>query len=426
MKFAARNQLLRVFLRRDRYGWVSTVFGIVVGVASLVFFTGLGLGLGRTVTERLFPYDSRLVEVAPPQVRLGAALGAGVLDDAAVERLRAIPHVAHAFRKMNIRVPSVSRYDGDFFGQHLRVGFEVLPVGVDPEFVAADVPAARFHPVGEGDALPVVVSSRLIDIYNATFAPARGLPRLAPSMILGFVFPVEFNRSFVVATAGGPTRATRMEVAAVSPRGTLAGVLIPLEVAKSLNASFGTDAATYSQVVLEARDSGDVPAISAAVREMGFRIEDQERRLSENIGAAVALTTLALGFLSLLVCVLAAFNIAHALSERVRARVKEFGLFRALGASRRDVASLVLWEGAWLGLLGGVVSLGMARLLALGVDAVAQRVLPPLTFSVTTFFEFPLWLLAGGLGLGVFFAVAGAFVPARNAAKIDPARTLAG
>ena len=33
---------------------------------------------------------------------------------------------------------------------------------------------------------------------------ARKLPQISSTMILGFTFPVEFNRSFVAATAPGP------------------------------------------------------------------------------------------------------------------------------------------------------------------------------------------------------------------------------
>jgi ABC-type antimicrobial peptide transport system permease subunit len=52
--------------------------------------------------------------------------------------------------------------------------------------------------------------------------------------------------------------------------------------------------------------------------------------------------------------------------------------------------------------------------------------LPEFPFKPDTFFLVPAWLPVLGLALGVIAAVAGAILPARRAARIDPARVLAG
>jgi ABC-type lipoprotein release transport system permease subunit len=169
-----------------------------------------------------------------------------------------------------------------------------------------------------------------------------------------------------------------------------------------------------------------VPVIVAAVKEMGLRVDDQDRRMSENAGAAVAITTSAMALLSALICLLAAFNIAHALSAAVRARQRELGVMRAVGASQRDIFGLVLAEAMVLGVFGGVVGTTTAVLAALGVDMLAARVLPEFPFKPDTFFLVPPWLPLLGVGLGVLAALAGAWLPARRAAQVDPARVLAG
>lgn len=148
--------------------------------------------------------------------------------------------------------------------------------------------------------------------------------------------------------------------------------------------------------------------------------------MSENAGAAVAITTSAMALLSVLICVLAAFNIAHALSAAVRARQKELGVMRAVGASQRDIFSLVLAEAAVLGVFGGIAGTIVALLACLGVDMLATRVLPEFPFKPESFFAAPPWLPLLGVSLGVLAAVAGAWLPARRAANVDPARVLAG
>lgn len=425
MKPASLAQVVRLSLWRDRRGALASVFGVVVGVAALVFFVALGLGVGRVVREKVFPLDASLVEVVPAQLSLGL-LGGGKLDEGAVARLSALPGVAHAYRKMTVRVPAASVYDGDFFGQRLRMGVEVIAVGVDSGYLARDVKEGEFVDRGEGQPVPAVAATRLLEIYNHGFATSRGLPQLSPVLVTGFTFPVEFGRSFVTAGGHGPVTSTRAQVVGVSDRGLLAGLSIPLEVARRLNARGGVDATTYSGVALETADPAEVPRVVEQVKLMGLRVDDGDRRMAENAGAAVAITTAALALLSVLICVLAAFNIAHALAASVRARERDLAIFRAVGASRGDVAATVLAEALVLGASGGLVGVGVAALLAVAGDALAARALPEFPFKPDSFFLLPAWLLALGLAVGVVAALAGAILPSRRASRVDPARALAG
>ncbi|ADO74117.1 ABC transporter permease [Stigmatella aurantiaca] len=426
MRLSALSRLVRLSLARERRGAFFSAFGVAMGVGALVFFVGLGLGVGSVIREKVFPSDARLVDVVPASVSLGSLLGGGTLDTAAVERLSGLAGVERVYRKMNVRVPAVSRYEGAFFGSRLRMGMEVLAVGVEPDFVRADVKIGSFQDVPPDQPIPVVISTRLLEIYNKTFAPARKLPQLSSQMLLGFGFPVEFNRSFVAQTAPGPTTPAQAQVVGASDRALLAGITIPLDTAIRLNRASGVDAETFSGVTLVAKDPSQVPALIDAVKQMGLEIDDQERRMAENAGAAVALTTSALALLSILICVLAAVNIAHALSASVRARAREIGVMQAVGASRADVRNIVLAEACVLGIAGGAVGTAVAMALALGTDKLAARALPSFPFKPDSFFSFPWPVVLGGVVLGLVAALAGAYFPSRRAAATDPARTLAG
>lgn len=426
MRLSALSRLVRLSLARERKGAFFSAFGVAVGVGALVFFVGLGLGVGRVIRERIFPTDARLVDVVPPAVSLGSLLGGGKLDNETVARLAALPGVETVYRKMNVRVPAVSRYEGAFFGSRLRMGMEVLAVGVDPGLVEKDVQLGAFKDSGPDQPIPAVISTRLLEIYNKTFAPARKLPQLSPQMIVGFGFPVEFNRSYVAQAAPGPTTAAQAQVVGASDRGLLAGITIPLDTAIRLNKASGVDAETFTGVTLVAQDPSQVSRLIAAVKEMGLEIDDQERRLAENAGAAVTLTTSALALLSILICVLAAVNIAHALSASVRARAKEIGVMQAVGASRSDVRNIVLAEAGVVGLLGGATGTALALLLAFVINRLAARYLPDFPFKPDSFFSFPWPVVLGGVALGLVAALAGAYFPSRRAAATDPARTLAG
>lgn len=426
MRSAPRWALIRASLEKDRRTTFASVFGIALGIGALTFFVSLGLGVGALVRTKIFPSDARIVEVVPPPVALGGLLGGGKLDDDTVERLAKLPGVERAFKKMNVRVPAVSRYDGDFFGRRLRMGVEVIAVGVEADWVAADVPPNSFVDPKEGSPIPAVISTRLLEIYNKTFAPARGLPQLGATMVQGFTFPVEFNRSFVAPVAEGVTQSGSIQVAGASDRGSLAGMLIPLATAQRLNAAFNADATTFSAVSLLAASPGDVAGLVARVKDMGLSVDDSERRMAENAGAAVTLTTLALSLLSALICLLGAFNIAHALAASVRARERELAVMRAVGATAADIRGLVQGEALVLGALGALVGTAGAAAASFALDALSATVLPNFPFKPESFFERPWLLFAGALGLGMAAAWVGALGPARRAGAVDPARALAG
>ncbi len=299
-------------------------------------------------------------------------------------------------------------------------------MGVDPELVRADVGLGDFSDPGPGRPLPAVASNRLLALYNATFAPGRGLPQVSPSMLLGFTVPVEWNRSFVVAAPPGPVLRTAAQVVGFSDRAMLGGLTIPLAAAQRLSRELQVPGDRFSGVTLEAVDASAVPGLVAQVKALGLRVDDQERRMGESAGAAVAVTTSALALLSVLICLLAAFNIAHALSASVRARERELGVLRAVGAAPADVFQLVLTEALVLGLAGGALGTLLAVLAAQGVDAAVATALPELPFHLGTVFRFPPWLWLGGVALGVLAAAGGALLPARRAAALEPARVLAG
>ena len=122
--------------------------------------------------------------------------------------------------------------------------------------------------------------------------------------------------------------------------------------------------------------AGDVPGLVAAVRGMGLEVDDAERNRALQIGGAVQLVTAVLGLLSALITALAEVNIAHALYASVRERTREIGVLRSVGATRGDVAALLLAEAAVMGLCGGAAGWGeIAReiggLLGRGVRRVA-------------------------------------------------------
>jgi putative ABC transport system permease protein len=125
--------------------------------------------------------------------------------------------------------------------------------------------------------------------------------------------------------------------------------------------------------------------------------------LPSRVAAVVA------GVLALIAIVLAAFGLYAVLSFAVSHRLREIGIRMALGATSRDVVSLVIadaWRLMAVGfVVGGICAAATAPLLGrllFGVSA-----FDPLTFALVT----TLLALVGG---------AASYLPARRASRLEP------
>jgi putative ABC transport system permease protein len=161
-----------------------------------------------------------------------------------------------------------------------------------------------------------------------------------------------------------------------------------------------------------------VPAMRAAIREIepnALVVDVQTMAAVAAASAAVSrLAMRVLGGFAALALVLAAVGIYGVMSYSVRRRTRELGTRVALGASRRDIVQLVVRQAAGIagvGLLAGVTGgLAAARLLASLLYGVSPR--DPGT-------------LVGACLVLALTALGASYLPARRAARVDPATTLA-
>src|SRR5207248_4292954 len=211
-------------------------------------------------------------------------------------------------------------------------------------------------------------------------------------------------------------------VVVFSERATLAGVSMPLAAIQRINRKYGADADTYSSVLVRAQNADEVTDLAAAVRKLGLEIDDTERRNAVQIGSAVEIVTLALSLLAALITGLAAVNTMQAFYASVRERTREIGVLRAVGATRGDVAAVVLVEAAATGLAGGVLGVLLARTAAALIDRLARTGLPDFPFKPLTFFRFQVEHVALGVGVALLASLPGAQIPARPATRLVPAQ----
>jgi putative ABC transport system permease protein len=214
-------------------------------------------------------------------------------------------------------------------------------------------------------------------------------------------------------------------VVGISSKAMPIGITLPRGYVERWNREYaGEEAAnTYSsiEVALTGRDA--VAPFAGWLRdELDLTLADQQ---GERFATAIFIITSLFVLISLIIVTISAINIAHSFFLQVSERKRELGVLRAIGATRADIRMLVLAEAGLVGVIGGVLGIASAWIGGALVDVAAARWLPPFPFKPESFFLFEWWIVAGGLGCAVLFAVLGGFFPARRAARMAPARALA-
>jgi predicted permease len=170
------------------------------------------------------------------------------------------------------------------------------------------------------------------------------------------------------------------------------------------------------------RTTGDpvatLPAVQAALRAIEPQLIFYGARTMDDVAAgSAAVAQLAMRVLAGFAAValmLAAIGIYGVMSYSVRRRTREMGTRLALGASRRDIVHLVMYQ------TGAVAGAGLIVGLLTGL--IAARTLGGILYGV------PPWdpvVLTAAASILFGVALIAGYLPARRAATIDPARTLA-
>jgi len=461
MKLSALTQLVRRDLVRSRGVLASSAFGISAGSATLVFFLALGLGVRTVLLGDVFPIHR--VELEPPKARdpglLGLLIGGGEapgIDAKDVTTITSAQGVKQVLPKLSLAFPASGRGGKELLGHD--VGSSELPGdGIDPLLAATDVRADVFaDPLDSPGAacaddsacraeqycekqsgseagvcsapVPAIVSRYLVEIFDKTIAPAHGFPAVGQTLVAraqGVTFNMRLGESLLGRAKQGQPRTVKAKIVGVSPSAVDLGLTFPISVVKRWNREFAGDRAAqrYSSVVVEVQSGADVAHVITAGARVGLTPKDSRARdVSVLISGVMALLSL----VSAVILVVSAASITQTFRALVVERRAEIALYRAVGATAGEIAAWTISLAAVVGLSAGAVGLVLARIAAWGADRLAAEKLPDFPFKPETFFAFPWWLWGIGLGFALLFSVLGAIGPARAAAKVDPAKALAG
>ncbi len=402
IKEALRN------LRQHTGRSIATLFGIVWGVALVMLLVAWGTGMRDSLVEQASSGGRRMLAFFPGRSSSGVGANAGgreiklTMEDAALlkSQLPALDHTAAgAIRWGGIYV----RYRTDFR--------RAVTFGVQPE-IQPIMELAIAH--GRFFSAQDMALSRRVAVLGAALAEkifGQRSPvgeRVEVSGVGYRVIGVLVRKGDQISSLGPPDDNK---------------LFVPLSTYQSLIA--GEDKIGF--LAVQPHDISLHKDIAQQVRKVlgarhGFAADDRDAidvfdvvnfiDLFRNLTTAIRLFVSALGIVSLAIGGVGVMNI---LLLAVTERSREIGLRKALGATRRDIATQFLAEALVMAALGGTVGMALGWLLCQLAGTQGSVHIPQYLSG---------GIVAASVGLiGVVGITAGLW-PALRAARIDPVRAL--
>ncbi|WOX55190.1 MULTISPECIES: ABC transporter permease [unclassified Methanoculleus] len=184
----------------------------------------------------------------------------------------------------------------------------------------------------------------------------------------------------------------------------------------------------YSMVVVRIGDIAEIDRVKGVLENQFNRREEvvdifdsrDMLRQYEEIYQQITVFLLGIGGLSLIV---AAVNILNVMYISVTERIREIGVMRSIGARRREILRLFLYEALVLGLIGSIVGGIASAISGYLISLVAVEVFT----AGTTFGEgFTVFNLSAvgyivfGIAFGIGTSIAAGFYPAWKASQLTP------
>jgi putative ABC transport system permease protein len=384
--------------RADKVRATMTALGMVIGTFSLVLVVTIALTGKQYVLNEIQNIGANLIwaEYAGSSSAGTSASSADYLtvnDMTAVEQQ--VPGVQEATPVLNLHEP-------------ILVGNgkqrDMLILGVDPEYVTVRriiVSSGRFFDQQDSQAhhkVALVTEDFATRQYGGIeFAAGREID------IQGLPFVVIGTFRESVETFG------QSEIQDDT-------VLIPYSVARYL-----TDTNAVNQIYFSMSDAGSVPLASQRIlvvlkarhrAESVYTVGDLTQVLGLVAKTANAFTIILLLFATITL-VAGGVGIMNIMLATVSARIREIGIRKAVGATRREIRLQFLSEAVMISLIGGTI--GTLAGLAL-----------PFSLRLFTHYQLPVSALSGLIAMVVSCLIGITFgtLPAKNAAGRDPVESL--
>ncbi len=392
--------LLRLALRAltiHRLRTLLTALGTGVGVAAVVLLTSIGEGMYDFIEHEATRFGTHFLVITPgkdqtfggPPGMITNTIRPLSLDDAlAIGQLDSVVAVA----------PAVTGF-AEVENEGLKRNVMVLGTGPElPEIFSMEIASGRFLPDED------VLTARPLAVLGSTLKHEL----FGADNALGAYIRVSGYRFRVVGVLADSGTTVGFDLNDI--------VYVPVKHTMEMYNMVGVQEVDvrYREDRPAAEVEGDITRLLVArhgSEDFSITTQDQMLNTMRVILSTITAAVAALGGISLVVGGVGIFTI---MTISIQERIFEIGLFRSLGARRREVRRLFLAEALALGAAGGLLGLALGQ----GAAWFLAALFPVIPVSVSAGYTIAALLLA------VLIGVLAGVVPAVRAARMNPVQAL--
>ena len=382
------------YVRRHKLRTVLTTVGIVLGVA---VFIGM-----HTANQSVLYAFYKTVDRIAGKAELQITAGEGGFPEAVLERVQSIPEVKVAVPVIEAPVDTGLAGEGNLL---------ILAVDMTGDRSLRDYDLESGEDAVIDDPLVFLAQPDSL-MVTREFAERNGLT-------IGTKVPMRTmngEKQFTVRgimKSGGLTQA-------------FGGNLAVMDI-YAAQMVFGRGR-TFDRVDLALNPGVSLEQGRAAIERAlgpGYQVEPPSSR-GQQIDSVIRVYAFTANVNSAFALFIGMFIIYNSFSIAVAERRREIGILRALGASRGQIRNLFLIESGLSGLVGSLIGLVCGVLLSRGLAVYISSLIAGVygIAERTTELAREPSLMVFGLVLGVVTSVVAGFIPARNAARVDPIQAL--
>jgi putative ABC transport system permease protein len=382
------------YIRKHLPRWMLTITGIVLGVA--VF-----LGMHTANQSVLYAFRQTVDRIAG-STQLQVSASETGFDESVLERVQSVPEVRVAVPVIEAVVNTGLQGQGN-----------LLILGVD---MTGDR-NLRDYELENGDAS--IVDDPLVFLAQPDSIIVTDTFARQNQLAIGSKVPMSTMEGEKLFTVRGVMKSSGLSSA-------FGGNLAIMDIYATQKV-FGRGR-RFDRIDLTVKEGVRVDDAKKKIEALlgpSFQVESPSARGAqfESISHIYALTA---NITSAFALFIGMFIIYNTFQISVTQRRSEIGILRALGATRGQIRTLFLGESVLAGLLGSTLGvalgIGLARLMLGYIGSLLGEVFG-IAEKAKEISTNPTLILFAGV-LGVITSVVAAFIPARNAARVDPVQAL--
>ncbi|MEK7093992.1 MAG: FtsX-like permease family protein [Patescibacteria group bacterium] len=379
-----RTKLMRTLL---------TIFGMSVGIGTVLFLVSLGYGLQYILIGKLVTSEDSLITLEalyPPEVSRN-------LTSADIEDIAKLPEVAE--------ISPVAEFPGELKTGNLP-GIVFMVIVKDNYFRLAGVKPDIGVPFSEGKP-GIVVSNSTMQLFNASSTPAS--------------LNKEFSLKVTYQSDNGEETSVSPEVSLAKPV-PLLGILTEDSQTPTVfvpSSLVPTPPPFFRRALVKATNIDMVEALRDKLITKGYFISAKIDLVNQARGVLRAIT-ITLGVFGITALFVAAIGMFNTMIVGFLERIYEVGIMKSLGATDRDIRTLVLMESSMIGFLGGVGGITLGLVLGQTGNFIISTLSQRLGGEAIQLFITPLWFMGLIIGISILIGLVAGFWPARKAATLSP------